>query len=96
MGEKPYIEWENLRKNFLNIALGKVKQMKEALLNGNLSLIQIYAHQLKGSGGSYGFPEVTEIAGQIEEKCISNSCHEVSELIQKLYDLIEKFNSDSR
>ncbi len=70
--------------------------MKKALSEGNLNLIKMYAHQLKGSGASYGFPEVTEIAGQIEEKCISNSCNEVSELIQKLYDLLEKFNPDSR
>lgn len=89
-------EWEELRKIFLNVALERAKQMREALLKGNFKLIQIYAHQLRGSAGSYGFSDITEIAGQIEEKCISNSYHEVSEFIQRLYDLIVKFNSNSR
>jgi HPt (histidine-containing phosphotransfer) domain-containing protein len=90
------IDWEKLKENFLNIALGKVNQMKKALSEGNLNLVQTYAHQLKGSGASYGFSEITEIAGQIEEKCASNLCNEVSELVQKLCDLIEKFKSNSR
>lgn len=94
MEEKFTIDWENLRENFLNIALERTKLMREELSKGNLNLVQLYAHQLKGSGASYGFPEITELAGQIEEKCTPNS--EVSELIQKLYDLIEKFISNSR
>ncbi len=96
LSENLPIDWEKLREKFLDIALGKVNQMKKALSDGNLRLVQLYAHQLKGSGTSYGFPEITEIAGQIQEKCASNLCDEVSELVQRLCDLIEKFKSNSR
>jgi len=83
-------EWKKLQEKFLDIAFEKVNQMKNALLTGDLSLIQNYAHQLKGSGTSYGFPEITEISAQIEAKCILNSCDQVREFVEKLHDLIEK------
>ncbi len=83
-------EWKKLQENFLTIAQKKIEQMREAFSSENFSLIQHYAHQLKGSGSSYGFPEITEISGEIERKCALNLCNEVGELIFKLYALVEK------
>lgn len=90
----PLDEWKNLQKNFLTIAQQRTSEMKEALLSGNFSLIQHYAHQLKGSASSYGFPELGEISGEIEKKCASNSFDQVNELVLKLHALIEKLISE--
>ena len=40
----------------------------DALLKAErLSELQTAAHQLKGSGGGYGFPEITECAARLEQ-----------------------------
>lgn len=90
------IDWKNLQKVFLTIASEKLHLMEQAFSNKNFSLIQLYAHQLKGSGASFGFNEVTEIAGQIEEKCLQNSCEEVEGLLKKLNNVIENFKLNSQ
>lgn len=89
-------DWGNLQKKFLYIAEEKVKQMKEAFEAKDFKLIKLYAHQLKGSGGSFGFREITELSEQIEQKCILDSCFdkEVIEIIHKLADVIERLKSN--
>ncbi|CUS98457.1 Hpt domain-containing protein [Candidatus Kryptobacter tengchongensis] len=85
---------KNLQKIFLSIAEKKAKQMMEAIELKNFDLVKLYAHQLKGSGGSYGFSRITEISSQIEQKCIQNSCDEVIKLVQELHNLIDKLKQE--
>lgn len=86
--------WISLQKKFLDIAEQKVERMKEAFEVKDFKLIKLYAHQLKGSGASFGFKEITEISEQIEQKCISDSCFEVIGMIHKLADIVKKFKSN--
>ncbi|CUS88433.1 Hpt domain-containing protein [Candidatus Kryptonium thompsonii] len=95
MGDIPADEWKKLIKFFIDTAEEKVNQMKKALETKDLKVIQLYAHQLKGSGEAFGFQEITEISKLIEQKCILDSCSddELCKMIQKLSDTIEKFKS---
>lgn len=45
----------------------KVAILKKALATGDLKALQHWAHDLKGSGGGYGFPEITRCAGDLEK-----------------------------
>ena len=38
----------------------------QAHASGDFHILQDLIHQLKGSGGQAGFPEITELAGKIE------------------------------
>ncbi len=40
--------------------------LEESLAQGDLPQIQVLAHQLKGAGGGYGFPQITEAADALE------------------------------
>ncbi len=44
----------------------QVGELLEALDAGDFSALQIAAHQLVGSGGAYGFDEISRIARQME------------------------------
>ncbi|MFQ5686099.1 MAG: response regulator, partial [Candidatus Scalindua sp.] len=44
-----------------------VESMRKALENGNHDGLRRLAHQMKGAGGSYGYPMLTEAAKTIEE-----------------------------
>ncbi len=45
----------------------RVKSLEDCLEAGDLSQLQTLAHQLKGAGGGYGFPPITEVAAQLEQ-----------------------------
>lgn len=86
-------EWESLKEKFIQIAESKIRDMRKALSEKNFSLIQIYSHQLKGSGSSFGFDEITEISAQIEHKCVNNSFEEIEKLIDQLCMIVESYKS---
>jgi len=41
-------------------------EMAQAIAQGNLETVRSIAHKLKGMGGSFGYPEITNIAAEIE------------------------------
>ncbi|MGC9948475.1 MAG: Hpt domain-containing protein [Bryobacteraceae bacterium] len=44
-----------------------LQSLQDAIDKLDYDYIGVYAHQMKGSGGAYGFPELTEIAAAIEQ-----------------------------
>src|SRR5689334_9141016 len=64
-------ELDELRREFLAESAAKVREM-EASVNGGRSpegveRLTYLAHQLKGSGGSYGFERISEEAAELEK-----------------------------
>jgi HPt (histidine-containing phosphotransfer) domain-containing protein len=61
-------ELNELRREFLDEARGKVAEMESALggPDGRDRLAYL-AHQLKGSGGSYGYQRISDDAAELEK-----------------------------
>ena len=51
---------------FVRGLAGQVDCMRQALASGVFDEVRSLAHQLKGSGGSYGYPIITEISKRLE------------------------------
>lgn len=45
----------------------RLAQLEQCLDQGNWSELARFAHQLKGAGGSYGFPQLTPVAARVEQ-----------------------------
>lgn len=65
-------EFDELRREFLGEAAEKVREMR-GLVDGDFppsresaQRIIYLAHQLKGAGGSYGFPDISSEAASLE------------------------------
>ena len=43
-----------------------IAKLEAHLAAGELRELQTLAHQLKGAGGGYGFPQITELAASLE------------------------------
>ena len=64
------VELNELRKVFLDEARQKVSEMQSALDDGSgdaLERVTYLAHQLKGSGGSYGYQRISADAEALEQ-----------------------------
>lgn len=65
-------ELDELRREFLGEAREKVEEMQSSVDGGDrsspsLDRLGYLAHQLKGSGGSYGYPQISDDATEVEK-----------------------------
>ncbi len=64
-------ELNELKREFLTEAEEKVREMQSALDGGHdresLDRLAYLAHQLKGSGGSYGYQRISADAAEVEK-----------------------------
>ena len=72
MGTTMDRELDQLKREFLSEAEEKVREMESALDqrdrdSASLSRLGYLAHQLKGSGGSYGYERISADAAEIEK-----------------------------
>ena len=56
-----------LVKSFLAKLPGHMTRMRDLLNNGCMTDLRRLAHQMKGAGGSYGYPMLSESAKVIED-----------------------------
>ena len=53
---------------FLEAFNSKKKMMQEAIRSKNVELLKMAVHEIKGAGGTMGYPELTDLSREIEEK----------------------------
>ncbi|HEX2061304.1 MAG TPA: Hpt domain-containing protein [Thermoanaerobaculia bacterium] len=87
-------ELDELRREFLEEARGKVDEMESALDGGpsreSLERLAYLAHQLKGSGGSYGYQRISADAAEIEKLAESNGNGDLGKYVSSLRGEIER------
>ena len=77
---------------FLSELPSRVDTIIAAFSNDDFAELARVAHQLKGAGGSYGFPQITELARALEERADSA---DVDAVRQSIDDLIAICNRTS-
>jgi HPt (histidine-containing phosphotransfer) domain-containing protein len=65
----------------------RLAQLEQCLDQGNWSELARFAHQLKGAGGSYGFPQLTPVAARVEQ--LAKQMAPVDQLQAALSELVE-------
>lgn len=61
------LELDALRREFLAEARAKVQEIESHLESRSFERVTYLAHQLKGSGGSYGFQKISTNAAELEK-----------------------------
>ena len=64
------VELNDLKREFLDEARGKVDEMQSALEDApsaSIDRLTYLAHQLKGAGGSYGYQRISADAAALEK-----------------------------
>lgn len=76
--------YEELVANFVVRLSERVTQLEGAIRTADFEAVRVTAHQLKGSGGGYGFPIVTEVAAKLEEQAMSQALDDCVKAITEL------------
>ncbi len=75
---------KELVQEFLENITKNIYLLNNALIIHDFATIQSLAHKMIGSGGSYGFNKITEIAGLMEQSAINQNVKEISNLLSEL------------
>ncbi|GAB4261271.1 MAG: hypothetical protein Kow0092_10690 [Deferrisomatales bacterium] len=72
------------RAHYLSDVRRAVEALGRQVAQGDLLEAGRVAHTLKGSGGTYGFPEITEAAGRLDRACRAGDRAEAAVAVQEL------------
>lgn len=86
-------ELNELRREFLDEARDKVAEMQSAIAEersaSTLERVSYLAHQLKGSGGSYGFQRISADAAELEKAIERNGDGDLARYVTNLSNAVE-------
>lgn len=69
----------------------RLNKMVTAVETRDFESLRVAAHQLKGSGGGYGYPQLTAQAADLEQRAkveVIEECREALEGLKKLCDRV--------
>lgn len=68
-----------------------IEDMGAAVTKQDTAQMARLAHALKGSGGNFGFDDITQIAGQLEQACYQNTDTIPADLTNELISLLKEY-----
>lgn len=68
----------------------RMADMGAALSVGDFQALTHLAHQLKGSGGGYGYPVLTELSSQIEQHALTEALPACQQALDELKVMITR------
>lgn len=63
---------DDIKKDYLAVLPGKLDKIRDLKNKGELLLVRDEFHKLKGSGKTYGFPEISTLCEKLETLCKLN------------------------
>lgn len=83
-------DYIDLVNNYID-SLGPMKnELMQTFKEGEWDLLRGLIHQVKGTGGGYGYEAITSLAAQIEFQIVNQDYAEVSHLLHQLFHLFER------
>jgi len=75
---------EDIVPGYLEKRRVEIDKYRQALAGGDFESIRMMGHKLKGTGGGYGFPVLTEIGGKLEELALAKNAEGLRAKIEEL------------
>lgn len=69
---------------FLGNRAADVDKIRAALAGADFEAVRVAAHGMKGSGGGYGFPEISRLGAAMEEGALRRDAAAISALVTSL------------
>jgi HPt (histidine-containing phosphotransfer) domain-containing protein len=80
--------FENLKTLFAADLAEKITALQAALRDANWDGVRSISHQITGTARSFGYPEISGIAGELEHSAGEMSLEHSMGLVKRISDLI--------
>ncbi|MDH3412517.1 MAG: Hpt domain-containing protein [Gammaproteobacteria bacterium] len=81
---------EDLIPGFMQRRRGDVESLKASLSAGEMDKIRVTGHSMKGTGGGYGFDDLSTIGAELEKAAVAGDSEEISALVNRLEQYLDK------
>ncbi|MFA6411263.1 MAG: Hpt domain-containing protein [Syntrophales bacterium] len=81
---------QDLIPGYLENRLKDITAIRESIAQGDYEAIRSIGHKMKGSGGGYGFDEITNIGREIEESAKIEHREEIIRQMEALKTYLER------
>ena len=86
----PDPEIAHLVPGFLTGRRHDVEAILQSLADSNYDAIRTVGHMMKGTGGGYGFDEISEIGGKLEEAAHHQNFEQIREAVRRLDSYLDR------
>lgn len=77
-------EWAEMQEMYVNHTSKELTKIQKNIDNIEIDSLRTFGHNIKGSGGMYGFGEVTTLGTEIEASAKSNDRDKIKLLLEEL------------
>ena len=77
-------EWAEMQEMYINYTFKELNTIKENMGSPSFDTLQTFGHNIKGSGGMYGFNEITNMGAEIESASKQENLEEIKSNLDKL------------
>ena len=82
-------EWAEMQEMYINHTSKELEKIKTRLNLDSIDSIRTFGHNIKGSGGMYGFNEVTELGLLIETAAKEGNLDSIKSNLEVLEDFLQ-------
>lgn len=83
---------EDLVPVFLKNRRTDILALREAMGKGDYETVRIFGHNMKGTGGGYGFDAITDIGRTLEQAAKDRNNSEISRQIAALEEYLDRID----
>ena len=83
-------DFGELLEYFLTALPERRNLLEESRRVGNIEQLRTQAHQLKGAGGGYGFPGLSEAACRLEDACHQDNPDVIQQTFDRLIQYLDR------
>tara|TARA_B100000686_G_scaffold5115_1_gene5127 strand:- start:153 stop:431 length:279 start_codon:yes stop_codon:yes gene_type:complete len=77
-------EWAEMQEMYINHTFKELKAIRENINSTTFDSLRTFGHNIKGSGGMYGFNEITEMGAIIESAAKDENMDQIKSNFDKL------------
>ncbi|MFK8068636.1 MAG: Hpt domain-containing protein [Gammaproteobacteria bacterium] len=81
---------EDLIPGYMNNRRKDITVIRECLKDDNFAQIHTLGHSMKGSGGGYGFDEITDLGSRLELAALASNKDEIDQVVETLEDYVNR------
>jgi len=82
--------FSDLVEQFIAGLDGRIQAMRQAVEDSELDVLKVLAHQLKGAGGGYGYPILSEAAASLQRHAKEQQIETCRKSLEELASIIAR------
>ena len=82
-------EWAEMQEMYITHTSKELGKIQEDFDNMEMDSLRTFGHNIKGSGGMYGFDEVTRLGAEIEASAKANDREKIKFLLTELSNFLK-------